>query len=321
MMAHLIDFSNDRANVAYTGEPLWHGLGSKVDRKSTIDQWRVEAGLDWAAVKTPAQYNVEGEIFTSPNQIIYRSDTKAQLGYVSPRYKPVQPAEILEFFSELVGTNGWGLDVVGSLDGGKKIWALAKTDYEFAVKGTVDRVGMHLLLATSFDGSLATIAKFSSLRVVCNNTLTASLADGMQKISVGHIGLFNAQKVKEQLGLVNVVTSTLHEQVNALADRKMQDKEAMQFIIDVLEGKNVEAESLNPRAVKVINNVFELYKGAGMGATMASSAGTAWGLLNAITEHVDHHIGRNSNNRLKNAWFGQGERIKNEAFDNLLKIA
>lgn len=320
-MAHLIDLSNNRANVAFTGEPLWHGLGEKIDRDSSIDEWRVAAGLDWTAEKTPAEYRVGDEVFTSEKKIIYRSDTKAELGYVSKRYKPVQPQEILEFFRDLVGAGGWGLDVVGSLDGGKKIWALAKTENEFAVNGTIDKVGMNLLLATSFDGSLATIAKFSSLRVVCNNTLTASLADGMQKISVGHVGVFDAQKVREQLGLVDHITETLHEKANVLAKRKMKDKDAMQFIIDTLAGKDTDIESLSTRSVKVINNVFELYKGAGMGSTLASSAGTAWGLLNSITEHVDHHLGRNSNNRLKNAWFGQGERIKNTAFEELLKIA
>lgn len=320
-MAHLIDFSNSRANIAYQGETPWHGLGSKIDRDSSIDTWRVEAGLNWEAVKTNVQYNVNGKIITSPNEIIYRNDTLEQLGIVTPKYKPVQPAEILEFFRDLVAEHGWGLDVAGSLDGGKKIWALAKTENEFFVKGTVDKVCMYLMLATSFDGSLATTAKFSSLRVVCNNTLTASMADGMDKVTVGHVGTFNAQTVKEKLGLIDSVSSNFQEQANALASRKMKDKEAMQFIIDVLAGKDQPVEELSSQMSKTINNVFELYKGRGMGSTLKSSDGTAWGVLNSITEHVDHHIGRNTNNRLKNSWFGAGEKVKSEAFAQLLKIA
>lgn len=319
-MAHLIDFSNNRANLAFTGETPWHGLGVNVDKNSSVDQWRVAAGLDWEAIKTKAQYVVNGETIPSDSEIIYRSDTKAQLGIVTERYKPVQPAEVLEFFRGLVGAGGWGLDVVGSLDGGKKVWALAKTENEFAVKGTIDRVGMYLMLATSFDGSLATIAKFSSIRVVCNNTLTATLKDGLQAIKVGHAGTFKADKVKEQLGLIESATKQLEFEANLLADRKITPKEATRFLIDILAGKDVKPEELSTRSSNIIKGVFDLYNGAGKGATLASSESTAWGLLNAVTEHVDHYSGRNDNNRLRGAWFGEGEALKLKAKDLLIQL-
>lgn len=320
-MAHMIDFTNNRANLAFTGATPWHGLGVNIDKNASVDQWRVAAGLDWEAVKTKAQYVVNGETIQSDSEIIYRSDTNAQLGVVTERYKPVQPKDVLEFFRDLVGVNGWGLDVVGALDGGKKVWALARTENEFAVKGTVDRVGMYLMLATSFDGSLATIAKFSSIRVVCNNTLTATLKDGMQAIKVGHAGTFNANKVKEQLGLIQAATGQLEEQANILANRKLSPKEATRFLIDLLAGKDVQPEDLSTRSANIVKGVFDLYNGSGKGSTLVTAQGTSWGLLNAITEHVDHHTGRNDNNRLRAAWFGTGEDLKNKALEVLLKAA
>jgi phage/plasmid-like protein (TIGR03299 family) len=320
-MAHLIDLSNGKANLAFTGETPWHGLGVNVDKNSSVDQWRVAAGLDWEAVKTKAQYVVDGETIQSDSEIIYRNDTNAQLGIVTERYKPVQPKDVLEFFRDLVGVNGWGLDVVGALDGGKKVWALARTENEFAVKGTVDKVGMYLMLATSFDGSLATIAKFSSIRVVCNNTLTATLRDGMQAIKVGHAGTFNANKVKEQLGLIEAATSQLEENANILANRKLSNSEATRFLIDIMAGKDIKPEELSTRSSNIIQGVFNLYNGQGKGSTLPTAQGTAWGLLNAITEHVDHHTGRNDNNRLRNAWFGTGEDLKTKALHELLKAA
>lgn len=321
-MAHLIDFSNNRANLAFTGETPWHGLGVNVDKNQSIDQWRIAAGLNWQAQKAKALYSVGDSLLQSDNEIIYRDDTKAQLGIATNRYKLVQPAEILEFFRDLVGVNGWGLDVVGALDGGKKVWALAKTENEFAVKGTVDKVGMYLMLATSFDGSLATVAKFSSIRVVCNNTLTATMRDGLQAIKIGHSSNFKADKVKEQLGLISLATNQLEEKANILANRKVSHKEAGRFLIDLLAGKDVQAEELSTRQANIIQGVFDLYNGRGKGSTMPTANGTAWGLLNAVTEHMDHHAnGRNANNRLRTAWFGKGEEIKNQAMSELLKIA
>ena len=48
---------------------------------------------------------------------------------------------------------------------------------------------------------------------------------------------------------------------------------------------------------------------AGKGAELASSQGTAWGLLNAVTQYVDHERrARSQDSRMDSAWFGQGPR-------------
>ena len=46
---------------------------------------------------------------------------------------------------------------------------------------------------------------------------------------------------------------------------------------------------------------------------------TKWGMLNAVTEYVDHHIPSRSNDaRLNNAWFGTGEKLKQQAMQLLI---
>lgn len=320
-MAHLIDFSNNRANIAFQGETPWHKLGSQVDKNDSLEVWLEKGGLNWQAIKSPVYYkDAENNLHQGDSQVIYRSDTKAQLGVVTDRYKVVQPKEVIEFYRDLVGVNGWHLDVVGSLDGGKKVWALAKTEESFRVLGTVDKVDTFLLLATSFDGKMATVGKFSSCRVVCNNTLTMSLGDKLAKISVGHNTTFNSQKMKEELGLVVNATSQLEEEANILAKARLSNKDSVNFIIKMLAGDDVKVEDFSTRQANIIKNVFDLYAGRGKGATLPSSDGTAWGLLNAITEHVDHHQGANDNNRLRNSWLGQGELLKVSAKNQLLAM-
>lgn len=321
-MAHMIDFSNNRANIAYVGKTPWHGLGVNLEEGQSLDKWRVAAGMNWEALRSKEMfYDQDGNLITGNDDILFRSDTKAKLGNCTERYRIIQPADVLEFYRDLVATQGWSLDVAGCLDGGKRLWALAKTEQEFAVKGTIDRVGAYLLLATSYDGTMATVGKFTSVRVVCQNTLSMSLGDKLAKVSVRHNTEFNAESVKQELGVVETSLKQLEMEANILADRKMSDSEAMRFIKDVIAGKDIKDEDVSTRAANIIKGVFSLYKGAGMGATLNSAQGTAWGVLNAITEHVDHHTGRNANNRVRNAWFGQGENVKLEAKSSLLKMA
>lgn len=59
-----------------------------------------------------------------------------------------------------------------------------------------------------------------------------------------------------------------------------------------------------------------------MGARLKSSDDTAWGLLNAVTQYVDHERrARTPDNRLDSAWFGQGNALKTKALDSILKLA
>jgi hypothetical protein len=65
-----------------------------------------------------------------------------------------------------------------------------------------------------------------------------------------------------------------------------------------------------------------LFSGEGKGSDMASASGTAWGLLNGITEFVDHsRRARSQDYRLDSAWFGQGALIKEKAYVEALKLA
>lgn len=320
-MAHALDMTGGRANMAYVGEAPWHGLGKKLTPNSPLEVWMKEAGMDWTAKKAMTYFSENGIQYPAESKIIYRSDTKAELGTCSDRYKLVQPGEVLEFFRDLVGVKGWAIETAGCLDGGKRLWALAKTDGEIAVNGTIDRIGTYLLLATSFDGSLTTIGKFTSVRVVCQNTLSMSIGDKLATIKVPHSTTFDAKSMKEQLGIYETATTEMQESVDEMAKYTLKDSEAMKFIKDVLAGKDVAVEDMKSRGANIVKGVFDLYRGKGIGATMASSDGTLWGALNAVTEYVDHHVNaRTANNRLAGAWFGKGEFQKNNAYREAISM-
>jgi len=316
-MAHLIDMANGRANMAYVGEKPWHGLGQALTPGADLDQWRIEAGLNWEAKRNGLYYrDASQEVRKSEKDVLYRSDTGDELGIVSPAYKIVQPAEVVEFFRDLTESHGFTMETAGSLDGGRKAWALARTGQDFRLMGQ-DEVKAYVLLATSFDGTLATRAQFTSVRVVCNNTLQVSLKE-KGGLAISHSTDFDASKVKFQLGLLGDAFSEFEKNAGELARRKVSRVEAMKFIMDIMApGEKI--DDLSTRKANIVRNIMMDFEG-GIGSQMVAANSSAWGLVNAFTQYVDHEQGNNVNNRFRSAQFGPGADLKMEAWRGALAL-
>lgn len=315
-------------NMAYVGATSWHGLGNQLAPKQPLEVWARAAGMNWSIEEAEVRYVAAGtrnlgSIHAFPEQkVLYRSDTKAPLSVVSARYQVVQPSQILEFYRDLTEVGGFQLETAGVLKEGRKLWALARTGQSATLKGK-DEVNAYLLLATACDGSLSTVAQFTSVRVVCNNTLAIALDDNSGAIKVPHRSQFDAQAVKRQLGIAISSWDAFMVRTKALSERKVSDATAEKFLRRVLTYPTTnpadrDTVSVNERAIKA---VAQLYAGLGIGADLASASGTAWGLVNAITEFADHHRrARSDDHRRDAAWFGQGAAIKQKAWDEAMKL-
>lgn len=326
-MAHLIDMSKGNAAMAYTGEQPWHGLGTTMTAGQTLDQWREAAGLDWTAKEAVVEYkaitsheSVVDLPFTD-RKVLYRSDTLKPLSVVGADYRPVQPAQIINFYDELCDKHGYAMETMGALKDGKMVWALAKTGVGAKIAG-IDEVQAYLLLYTSFDGSCATTGKFTDVRVVCNNTLSmAQGTKGGKSISVRHDSLFNANSVKAELGVGEVWEKHLAT-LSALSEVQVTPQQQVNFLLDVYHGMT--AQSIGADTMKVKRTMERL---AGIltqapGATMPTAYGTLYGLLNAVTYDVDHSLRAHSDDtRLASAWLGAGDALKTKALEAAVSLA
>lgn len=317
-MAHLVE------NMAYVDATPWHGLGNQLPANQPIEIWQKQAGMDWQINETPVLFNVsdEGGLHVkahTDSKVLFRSDNHAPLSVVSKRYKVVQPHDVLEFYRDLTEAEGFQLETAGVLKEGKKLWALAKTGQSTLLKGG-DKVNGYLLLATSCDGTLCTTAQFTSVRVVCNNTLQMAVNDSSGAVKVPHSTKFDPQLVKQELGLGLTSWDRFVADLKLMAERDVHKFEAMNFLVNVLGDPEMPlAEQPNQKALQ---NVYALFQGKSMGSDMASANGTAWGLLNAVTQFVDHERrARSQDHRLDSAWFGQGASIKAKAYHEAMKLA
>lgn len=321
-MAHMIDMTNNRANIAYIGERPWHGLGVPMLPDQPMEAWRVNGGLNYSALAVRAFYDFNGEQHECDGYTLIRSDNgKVLCPNVSRRYKVVQPATVCEGMRDFCDNHGFVMETMGALSDGKRIWALAKTGDGFTI-GRNDRIENYVLLTTSYDKSMATKAMFTSIRVVCHNTLTMAVADKGSIVTIPHSADFDIGKVKVDLGIVSSASETMQEAFTAMAGRKVKDADALRWIarvlFDIQDDKELQEQST--KATNIIQGVFGLYAGKGKGSGFETAHGTAFGLLNAITEHVDHHAARNVNNRIQSAWFGAGDKLKAKAYTEALAL-
>ncbi|WP_284085617.1 DUF932 domain-containing protein [Acinetobacter pittii] len=347
-MAHLVE------TMAFVGDTPWHGLGNPLSPNQPIKVWAQQAGMDWRIESSNVSYmarNERGQNILMPyeeQRVLYRSDTHEPLSVVSQRFQEVQPKEILEFYRDLTEQSGFELETAGVLKGGRKFWALARTGQSAALKGK-DVSNGYILLATACDGTLATTAQFTSIRVVCNNTLAIALRGQNSSagvVKVPHSTKFDAEKIKQQLGIsVHAWDEHMYE-MKQLSQRKVtqseaaayfdavfnnstmsiieQDDNIIQFYRDVTMPKQIYSakadNKIEPNG-RAMSKVMTMFNGHGRGADLAAAKDTAYGLLCSITEFVDHERRAISiDNRMDSAWFGAGANIKQRGLEQALRM-
>ena len=300
--------------MAFIGETPWHGLGQELQEGASFDTWQKSAGMDWHIKSAPVEFaNDEDGYFFKGQNVLYRSDNHEALSIVTNRYKPVQPVEVLHFFKSLVDENGFKLHTAGTLKGGRRMWALAETG-NFGEVTADDKVGGYLLLSTSCDRTLATTARFTSIRVVCNNTLTMAVGDNANTVSFSHIQKFDHEKVKAKLSNAVGAFDAFIDMGKYLQKQQMTVNASNDFLLNLLRHDDQPNELV--LAGRNYNKILSLFETESKGNELVGH--TKWGMLNAVTEYVDHFAGYSQDNRLNNAWFGNGERLKNKAKDLLL---
>jgi phage/plasmid-like protein (TIGR03299 family) len=269
-----------------------------------------------------APWSVRPKIKIPNRKALLRSDTNGVLSIVSDNYKVVQPREVMYFFEDMITRLGFEMHTAGVLADGNRVWALAKIGKDFTLNG-VDQVGGYLLFATSYDGKFSTTAQFTSIRVVCHNTLSWSLGVGEQQatgiVRIPHSAEYCPEEVKQQLGLMgDTGWVSFKDNVTKLADFKVTKRQAIEFFLELL---GVDEEKASGRQLQSTKKLISFYE-SGPGSEFITSKNTTWGLVNAVTYFTDHgRRAQNNGTRFNSASFGAGAQLKEKAFSKALALA
>lgn len=336
-MAHELDMSNDKVNIAYVGPIHWHGFGQAMTIDADAETWKREAGMDWEGKTAVVQFDAYSEnpgAFnnqTYPGQkIIYRSDNYAPLSIVSSNYKIVQPGMMIDFFANLIEKEGFVMETAGCLYGGRIFWALARTGRREDIGGG-DVISPYALIVSSINGKMATCVHLTSIRVVCWNTLRMSIgATGNRAIvRVPHNQFFDPQKAQIKAGLVENVWEEFLDNAKILTGIKIDRETALDIVVSTMKKKwkDEDDEEMSKEEVEdsssAIRKIMSNFTDTGIGSQLITTKGTAWGLLNAVTQYCDYdagYVNGDRSNAFVRTHFGDRSRFKVNIANKLLEL-
>lgn len=315
-MAHMIEMYNGKAQMAYTGDVPWHGLGTQVPADLTPDQMLEAAGLDWEVYKVPAFATVDGEQVDVNRSALVRTADNKVLDVVSNDWNPVQNFEAFEFFNEFVMAGDMEMHTAGSLKGGQIVWGLAKVKESFELfKG--DQIDSYLLFSNFHKYGFSTDVRFTPIRVVCNNTLTLSLNSQVERmVKITHRQAFNADNAKDMLGIATDKLQRYKDMAQFLGSKKAKHESIVEYFERIFPlSSTKEGNKDLSRNARVALDILETQPGAEF------APGSWWQPFNAVTFMTDHYIGRNPDNRLTSAWYGQNKGLKTKALELAVEMA
>lgn len=307
------------ANVEYyTGRlPAWHNLGDVVGKFITSQELLDNPRLNFQVMKDQLEYR--GQLIDSWG--IFRTDTGRFLGNVGPDYTPIQHTEGFKFLDVLVGeVNGAHFETAGSLGNGETIWGLINLNAKIGVKNTEDVVNNYLMFKTGHIGNYTFSFQGCSTRVVCENTLNMALREGRSEFRIRHTPNFNErlQQAHDIIAGFKEWNESVDDKINYLASHVI-DRDNMINILDELFPADQEGNR-STRSKNNIEKILNLYE-SNDGNAIPQIRGTAYNLLNAVTQYVDHERsvkGNNPRSRGESAMFGSGHQFKSRAMDIIL---
>jgi len=132
----------------YVREAPWHGLGTRVKTALSSEEALKISGLDWTVSQHPIMTSNYKPIPGYKVNVRQTDDTV--LGVVTDRYKVVQNCEAFAFTDSLLG-EGVKYETAGSLNGGRKIWLLAKLPDKYIMEG--EKIEPYMVFSSTHDGS------------------------------------------------------------------------------------------------------------------------------------------------------------------------
>lgn len=310
--------------MAYAGDKPWHDLGTEVPATVTAADMIRAAGLDWEIEKRPARgaqpvRRTNGQDVYSRYELVRppgpgTEDEEVVLGIVSQRYQPLQNSEAFDFFDPIVDRKEAFFETAGALGQGERVWVLAKLpDVIQVVRG--DDCCRYLLLSNTHTGKGSVIVKFTSVRVVCQNTLVLALKGGQAEFRVRHSRRV-ADRLRQTAELI-AATTEVFKRSEAVFKKMAGWQLTTQRLTEYLEGvfpKSAAQRRDDTQPPKWVHVERLMEKVPDL--QLPGVRGTLWAAYNAITRFEDYRQVRDevAEARLDRVWFGTSANVKLKAF-------
>lgn len=219
---------------------------------------------------------------------IIRPDTGAVLGVFKNSWQPHEYKQWLLRNVESILDDDVAIGSAGLLKGGALAWVQVEVPETCTTPEGV-RFRPFISAATSLDGSMSSTYQTGAQLIVCDNTLSAALADrDSLRVKIRHSrhSLGRISEVREALGIIHQVTADFEAEVRHLCDTKVSDGQWEAFL-DAhapLPEKN-EAGRSRTLAENKREGLDQMWRAD---ERVAPWRGTAWGVMQVVNTFTHH---------------------------------
>ena len=312
-------------------QAAWHALGTVTAKYMSTDELLRDTGFQYVVFKSQLRDGLGRPVdawgtfrWNMADKLEGRKDAAQFLGAVGKDYAVIQHDEGFKSIDAVMRTaDGAHYETAGVLGNGERVWALA--DLGFAAKIGDDVQKGYVLFSTGHDGTMAHSYRLCFTRVVCANTLGAALSERTKAaLTIRHTqnAVSRVTDARAALDALGDDVKRVEDRLNFLAARKM-NREALGDILDRLFPKMRAADDGardTTRRTNILADVMKLYE-LNDGNAFPEQRGTAYNLLNAITNYTDHERSSKGDMRAESAMFGSGDSLKTKAMDVIYDAA
>jgi hypothetical protein len=234
---------------------------------------------------------------------VVRDDTKAVVGNVTSRYKPVQTSALLEPVTALTrSTKGTDHELRphrGAVlaDGGKVVFQLDMGNERVIGDREVgDTVRARVTVIVKHDGSGSSRAQIDIERLACKNGMCVTSGAGY--IAVPHIGDTKAYLERWTVAFAELrdqwarsFTTFNHMTSRRLPQARLSLRDLIRLYTAAVFGRDEMERQRDATAAQtetpLVASLIEAYE-HGQGSDLPTTEGTAWGLYQALTHHLTH---------------------------------
>lgn len=260
----------------------WHGIGTIVEECPASEEALRFAGLDWK-VEQRDVYTDNGTLVSGYKANVRDSD-QSVLGVVSDRYQVVQNPDAFAFTDELLG-QGIRYETAGSLQGGRKVFILARLPQRFIIAG--DEIAPYFVIMNSHDGSCSIKAAMTPVRVVCQNTLNLAFRTAKRTWMAKHTTniMDRMEDARVTLQLAEQYMKELGKGVDGLARKRFTDKKVMEYMAEFFPVTEDMSAAQKKNNMALLNDMKARYFDApdlqGMGKN-------GYRFINAVSDFATH---------------------------------
>lgn len=269
-------------SMFYTRTAPWHGLGVRVENAPNSKDALWMAGLDWTVEQQ--EVYTEDEILIPGYRANVRDSDQSVLGIVSDRYQVIQNEEAFAFTDDLLG-EGVTYETAGSLQGGRRIWILARLPEKYIIAGDV--VDPYFVIMNSHDGSCSIKAAMTPVRVVCQNTLNLALSTAKRTWTTKHTTniMERMEDAKETLGFANRYMAELGKEIDRLNRVKLTDVKVMEYMQEFFPVTVDMSTAQRKNNMKLLNDMKSRYFDA---PDLQQVGKNGYRFINAVSDFATH---------------------------------